>query len=192
MNAKLVSTVLAVAVLAATSAGCGHGKAGSGGGPSSGQDRAVGIRPSGNDVQDQWAKYVACMKDHGVENIAAMPGPKGGVRVGMSPNASRAEQAAFQALMSRGDRACRHLLHAQEHQVNAAEEARFRDGMFAFAKCVRSHGVDLPDPKIVRVAGGFDVTFPPKPGATPAQMSPNWQSAQAACQRLNPLLRSPK
>lgn len=193
MSARRAVLLVVAALLTAAAAGCGHGNSHSAGPAGVGPDTPVGARPSSNDVQDQWVKYVACMKSHGVANIEAVPGARGGVRIGgPPPGSSKAEQEAFQARITRGDHSCKHLLHAQQSTVSGAEEARFRDGMYAFAKCVRRHGIDLPDPKIVRVAGGFDVSFPTKPGTVPVQLSPGWKAAQAACQSLNPLLQAPK
>lgn len=193
MSTRRAILLVVLGLLAAAAAGCGHGSSHSADASGVAKDTPVGARPSGSDVQDQWVKYVACMKSHGVATIEAVPGAKGGVRIGGPPaGSSKAEQEAFQARINLADRACKHLLHAQQSNVSAAEEARFRDGMYAFAKCVRRHGIDLPDPKIVRVAGGFDVSFPTKAGAVPAQLSPGWRTAEAACQSLNPLLQPPK
>jgi hypothetical protein len=150
----------------------------------------VGAKAKAN-AQDRWVQYAACLRDHGVDGVEAVAGAQGGVRIG-SPNSTAAERAAIEAKVKIADRSCGRILHPQQSTVSAAEEARFRDGMAAFARCMRDHGVEMPDPKIVRVSGGFDVSFPAAAGGVPPELTKAWRAAQPACQRLNPLLAPPK
>jgi hypothetical protein len=66
-----------------------------------------------------------------------------------------------------------------------ADQAKFFDAALKFARCMRAHGVDLPDPKptgggimIQKGTGGGGPKIDPQ--------SPAFQSAQKACQSLMP------
>jgi hypothetical protein len=170
-----------LALVAAFAAGCGssHSSSTPGGAISTSQDRTT--------AQDRFTAYAACLRTHGIPNVQVLPGPQSGIRI----TAPQGETPPSRSLIDAADRACHKILKPQEHETDAAEEARFRDGMLAFARCLRRHGIDVADPTIRRVAGGFDVSFPPLPGGQQLQSSPRWAAASAACNHLNPLLQSP-
>jgi hypothetical protein len=84
------------------------------------------------------------MRDHGVD----MPDPKvsadGGISIGI--NGGRGKGATTE----RAQRACQHFLEDAApkggKRSDPAEEARMRRQALAFAKCMREHGLDFPDP----------------------------------------------
>jgi hypothetical protein len=98
----------------------------------------------GKDPQQAALDFAKCMREHGVD----MPDPevddKGRIRVRIGaggagggarpdPRKLEAAQKACGGLMGGGD---------GDRQLDPAE----RDAMVAFARCMREHGIDMPDP----------------------------------------------
>jgi hypothetical protein len=77
------------------------------------------------------------------------------------------------------DRACRHLIAGAvqngPEKRDPAEEAKMRKQQLTFAKCMRAHGIDMPDPKFSD-NGGFSISI--KGGDA---NNPRFQSTQATC-----------
>jgi hypothetical protein len=162
---------LAAAALALTAAVAGCGAAGPG------SDMVVAERvASAGTERDAYAAFADCMRKRGF-HVEVLPG--GGVKVGGGPDGQ----------LDAATRACSYVLPAAHHKITPAEAARFRAEMLTFTRCIRSHGVDVPDPKFAPLPGGFDVYYPRKPGEPPPQADPKWPHAEAACRHLNPLLR---
>jgi hypothetical protein len=135
--------------------------------------------------RDAALKFARCMRAHGVK--VADPkidrGGAGNFRVGgpgISPQ-----------VMKRADAACRTYMEAAAPKLSAAQRAEMRDQAVKFARCMRQHGVNLPDPETV--GGGFRITRRASggPGKGPAfnPDSPAFRAAQQACQSLNPKMR---
>jgi hypothetical protein len=93
----------------------------------------------------------------------------------------------FEFKMKRGDQrklteaqnACRDILEKAMPPVSKEQEAEMREAALRFAKCMRQHGVDMPDP-----------TFP-EGGGTLMRMpkgmkddDPKLEEAQKACQPI--------
>ncbi|WP_439383906.1 hypothetical protein [Amycolatopsis lexingtonensis] len=95
---------------------------------------------SGKSDEDKMRDFAKCMREHGVD----MPDPKpagdgsGGMAItlgGDGADASKIEGA---------QKACRHLMpNGGEMKPPSAEEL---DKMRKDAKCMREHGIDMPDP----------------------------------------------
>jgi len=56
------------------------------------------------------------------------------------------------------------------------------DAMLAYARCMRSHGVNLPDPKITTGAGGQSGTI--AVGGVDLKNQPGFEAAQKACEQF--------
>jgi hypothetical protein len=66
--------------------------------------------------------------------------------------------------------------------LSPAQQAQFRQQFVKFAECMRSHGVNVPDPTTSGAGGfGFRGTF-----RSIDRNSPGFQAATAACQSLRP------
>ena len=174
-GARRALAISCATALVVAAAGCGTSKKNS---RVAVPGAAVATSAGTPNAHDLFVRYAACLRAHGIPDAKALPGPASGVGW---VNGTR-------AVVSAADRACRDILKPQEQPRTAASDARFRDGMFAFARCLRKQGIDVGDPILKRVAGGFDVSFPdPQP-----QESPRWNAAAAVCNRLNPLLKPPE
>ena len=144
-----------------------------------------GDNASTDDSEQRALQFARCMRDHGVD----IPDPqvsKGGgggnfsFRVG-GPGAKGGrgpDPQRVQGAMS----ACRKYMPNGGKPPSAAQQQEMRDRALRFARCMRGHGVDFPDPKAG--PGGGVIIGGPKASFNPA--SPSFQRAQKACQPLLP------
>jgi len=139
MKVKLAAGLL-VPVLFALVTGCGSGDGGSkvasvnSGTPSSGQDKPKGanLDPADDDKIREFAK---CMRENGID----MPDPKGGAM-----QAIPMQEGAELEKMNKASEACKKFLpNGGEYKEPSQEE---KDKMREQAKCMREHGIDMPDP----------------------------------------------
>lgn len=119
-----------------------------------------------------------CARAHGI-NVPD-PTPGGGFGRGEFRILRQYPQSQVQAVMQ----ACRQYLVQAFPQLNLspAQRAQLQQQLVRFAQCMRSHGVNIPDPQ----SGpggffGFRGAF-----RSVDRNSPVFQSAQQACQSLRP------
>jgi hypothetical protein len=156
---------LAAAIATVALSACGGTAAGSPNASSSSSDEAKA---------EQFAK---CMREHGIEAQVAKPGGGGfGLKVTGKAGAGGGPQR-FEA----AQKACaRYRPGGPRVKLSPAQEAEQRDQVFRFAKCMREHGIDVGTPETsggavrIHIQGQLDPE------------SPKFQSAQRACQGLNP------
>jgi hypothetical protein len=127
-------------------------------------------------------KFAKCMREHGVDMPDPQRDAKGGIRITQS---RRAGDGMTDAKMQAAQKDCEKYMEAGGGPVrDPAMEARMQDALFAYAKCMRSHGVDMPDPQI----SGGKVTMKVGSGAKGATgggaggpQSPAFKAADKAC-----------
>lgn len=91
-------------------------------------------KPKGTD-EDQLRAYAKCMREHGVDMPDPQPGTEGEVTIGGGGDDST---------LSKATEACKDLLpNMGEPKPPTAEEL---DDMRKTAKCLREHGLNVPDP----------------------------------------------
>jgi hypothetical protein len=164
--------------LALGAAACG-GSPDSGGVATLGGDRQTGNGGNsggGNgtakkDPQEAALEFARCMREHGVD----MPDPEvdsqgrmritvgGGGKGGPDPKKLDAAQ-----------RACGHLMGGGGEGPGKLDP-KAQDAMLAFARCMREHGIDMPDP----TDGGL--IFNSKRGQGPDPDSAKFKEAERAC-----------
>jgi hypothetical protein len=148
---------LAAAALAGTMAACGG---------SSGSSTNAS---SSSDPSDQAVKFAQCMRQHGID----MPDPKPGNGGGFTFRARGPKGGASSQKLQAADKACRKLLpNGGRPNLTPAQRAQARDAALKFAQCMRSHGINIPDPQ----EGKPLLIKPPNSGST------GFQSAMKACQ----------
>jgi hypothetical protein len=129
---------------------------------------------TGSDDRKQLA-FAACLREAGIDAPDPQHGANGDVksqiRVPKSISPRRLEQI---------QRDCMRKTGWSPKPLSKEEEARNRDRALKFARCMRAHGVDIPDPQAT--SGGIVVHG--RPGMTPR--SPAFRRAQQACQSLMP------
>jgi hypothetical protein len=133
------------------------GTAGSGGGSANEQER-----------REAELEYARCMREHGVD----FPDPVNGRFEfrGTRRDEGKLEQA---------QEACRSILERiGPPQLDEQQQAELREAALAFARCMREHGVDMPDPTF-RDDGGMLQTLPQG-----AENDPKFEDAQKACEGI--------
>jgi hypothetical protein len=92
------------------------------------------------------------------------------------------------ARLQKIQRDCARKTGGGPRQPSKAEQARFLDQALKFARCMRAHGVDVPDPQ--PQGGGIRIGGPRGSRSsgpdTLDPQSPAFQSAQKACESLLP------
>ncbi|MQY04481.1 hypothetical protein [Actinomadura macrotermitis] len=137
----------------------------------------------GTDNAEQGRKFAKCMREHGVDmpdpdadgKVKMKAGDGHGVKGGQVPEGGigKLEQA---------EKACRHLAPNGGKPPSKGDIA----AMQKHAKCMREHGVNMPDPdssgkvKVERKAGEGDGG----PAVDPE--SAEFKSAEKACRQLEP------
>jgi hypothetical protein len=124
-------------------------------------------------------KFAQCMREHGV-NVTTPTGASGEIKItgtatAANPHALEAAQAACK----------RYQPSAGKQNISPAERASLEDASVKFAQCMRSHGVNVPNPTTSAAGGGFSIRIQGGPGGVNPS-SPGFQSAQKACQGLLP------
>jgi hypothetical protein len=130
--------VVAVALILLLAA-CGGGDGGESDGVASlgGQGGSTGTTTTGSkDPQEAALEFTQCMREHGVD--MPDPGPTGELQLQVGPG--------DQAKVEQAQEACGHLLENARPQVSEEQENAMREGLLAFARCMREHGIDMPDP----------------------------------------------
>jgi hypothetical protein len=127
-------------------------------------------------------KFAKCMRDHGIN----FPDPVAG-------NGGR----TFQKIDARGttpekmkaaEQACAKYRKAiRGPQLSAAEQQEFKRMALANARCMREHGIDMPDPTF---GSNGQATIKMRAGAGGIEPDdPRFKAAQEACEKTMPKLK---
>ncbi len=163
------AAALALAALTlATITGCG----GSGGTGSGGSGGAAAASPAGGTTQDavRWAR---CMREHGVD----VPDPSDGGPVKITGDGQDA------AALDSATKAC--AAHAPKLDLDPQRQQQVQQQVLAFTRCMREHGVDLPDPQ-AKGDGSVVIGGPGQGAGVPDPQSPAFRQAQEKCSSLLP------
>jgi hypothetical protein len=166
MSAMTRSPLLVAAAAAALALGACGGSGGGSGSANSQEDKAF----------EGALKFAKCMREHGID----MPDPKkdanGGIK--QTVNGRPGSRAAMQA----AQKACQKYMKAGGGRApSAAEQAKIKTAMLAYAKCMRDHGIDVPDPKFS--GGGIQFELGSRNGDSggPNPNSPAFKAADKLC-----------
>jgi hypothetical protein len=173
--ATVAAAVLALTVLVTA---CGGG-GGDSEGVASATDASNQSTTNGNgaattgeqDPQEAALDYAQCMREHGID----MHDPVNGrVDLNIDPDVpyAKAEDAM---------KACEDILQQGGPQLSEEQESVIEDAQLAFAKCMREHGIDYPDPQFGE-NGMVMQQF--GPGDALDANDPGFQEAQQACQPI--------
>jgi hypothetical protein len=144
------SPLLLAAVGAALALGACGSSGDDGGSPTSGgsrQDKAF----------EGALKFSKCMRDHGVDFPDPQRVGSGGIKItgrNINPNdpKTKSAQSACQKYMQIGG----------GESIDPARRAKLQESALKYARCMREHGVDMPDPKL---SGKGGLTFQAGPGS---------------------------
>jgi hypothetical protein len=173
-----LAVLVGALALALGVAACGGGAKTGGVASLNGSDKPTATTNAGgsSDPKQAALAFARCMRQHGID----MPDPKfdangrvtqelkgGPGKNGPDDPKFKAAQQACQKLMPNGGRPTKP--NPQEQQQ-----------MLQFARCMRQHGIDMPDPG---PNGGIEVNGGPN---TIKPDDPKFKAAQQACQKLLP------
>jgi hypothetical protein len=119
------------------------------------------------DAKQAALDFARCMREHGVD----MPDPVNG-------RLELRSQRGDQRKVDEAQKACRHILEDAMPPLSEEQKAAMRDAALDFAKCMREHGVDMPDPTFQD--GGMLMQAP----KGMKKDDPKVQEAQKACQPI--------
>ncbi len=125
-------------------------------------------------------KFARCLREHGVNAST----PSGSSQSGLVKVTGAGGPQAFEAAQI----ACKRYRPAPP-KFSPAEQTAHTEAALKFAKCMRSHGVDVPDPSTS--GGGIKIKIG-GPGGGPNPSSATFQEAQRACQSDLPFKGGPK
>lgn len=125
-------------------------------------------------------RFARCMREHGVN----IPDPT--TRAGGGQRFQRARITADRATLERAQKACAGLMPRNPILDNPERRAELQDQLLKFARCMREHGINMPDPQLG--SGGRGFLFRVRPGNR-ARLNPDskaFQEAQQACEEHLP------
>src|SRR4051794_2779902 len=143
-----------------------------------GGDSDGGGAASGKPDDAKRLAFNACMRKAGLDFKDPTPG--GG------PRAVKIPEGISPARLQQIQRDCARKTGGGPREPSKAEQAKFLDQALKFARCMRAHGVDLPDPKAQ--GGGISIQKRSNGsrGSGPNPDSPAFQRAQRECQSFMP------
>jgi hypothetical protein len=160
---RLRLLALPIALCSMALAACGGG-----GSSSSGSSEA--------DFREAALKHARCMREHGVDMPDPTFSPGGGIKQEV-----RGEPGDKLRMLD-AERACRKYLEAvRPPKLSKEDEQRFREQALRFARCMREHGIDMPDPTFGD-GGRLKMRIDGASGAGPG--SPRFDAAQEACAKF--------
>ena len=174
--AGLVGAVLALtlAVAACSGGGKSNGVASLGG--SNKPTATTTAKPrSKQDAMQAALAFARCMRQHGIN----LPDPQfNGNGISQEFTARRGGNGPDSPKFKAAQQACNKYLPngGQPTKPNPQEQQQ----MLAFARCMRQHGIDVPDPG---ASGGIEVKG--RPGTVNPD-SPKFKAAEQACQQYEP------
>jgi hypothetical protein len=146
------------------------------------------------DPNEAALEFAKCMREHGVD----MPDPVvkddgnggGGVLIQVGgPNGDKTPPD--KQTMDAANKDCQHFLQESAGSFDPPspeEQEKMKEKALAFAKCMRDHGIDMPDPQFgddgtfsVSVGAGPDGTGPVTNGPPVDFNSKEFQDANEAC-----------
>jgi hypothetical protein len=131
------------------------------------------------DREQALVKFAQCMREHGV-NVSTPTGAAGAIKI--TGTAGAANPHSLEAAQ---DACKRYQPSGGKQSISPAERAALEDASLKFAQCMRSHGVNVPNPTTSAGGAGFSIRIQGGPGSVNPS-SPNFQAAQKACQGLLP------
>jgi hypothetical protein len=124
--------------------------------------------------RDAMLAYAQCMRENGVDMPDPEPGQRG-IRL-------RAPKGVTPEQMETAEQACRkHLDDIEAPELSEEQQKEFQEAALAHARCMREHGIDIPDPTFGE-NGRAQIRIRRGSGATgPDPDDPKWKAAEEAC-----------
>jgi hypothetical protein len=148
---------------------------------SSGSGGGGSGKPRGPDAETRRAMlaYARCMRERGID----MPDPtfgENGARITQKNEAGRTTPEQQRA----AEQACRKYQdQIKPPPISEEEQAKMREQALAFARCMREHGIDMPDPQFEE-NGGILQRIGPRGGVD--ENDAKFREAERACRDSGP------
>jgi hypothetical protein len=162
------TALIAIGCAAAGLTACGGDSSSSSVGKGSARDRAL----------DGAVAYARCMRENGVDIPDPTTGEGGMVKIGPGPGGGGGGPDPASPAFARADGKCRQHLERGGGAPDPQMSEEHRDAFVAYARCMREHGVDMPDPG---PDGGL--TFKVGDPNAPDPESPQFKRADEACHK---------
>jgi hypothetical protein len=150
-----------------------------------GASGSVAASTAPSDPREAFLAYAACMRDNGIDmpDPEVVPGKDGAGGVGVAwklgPGSETMDKEDFRA----ADATCKHnLANVVGESAGGGLSPEDEERLLRFARCMREHGVDMPDPG----ANGVIVDEKQGSGGKFDPNDPDFQAAQQACGGLLP------
>ena len=166
--ALLAVAALALALVAAGCGGGGDNGSGAGNGRNASSDR-----------QDALLAYARCMRENGAD----VPDPQDGGMV-ITPGSGPQTAAERRRFDRAHERCAEHLENARPPELSEEQQAELQEAALKHARCMREHGIDIPDPQFE--GGGARIDL--------GELNPNdpdFREAEKACEHILRDLRLP-
>ena len=159
---RRVALLLAMAALLVTTATACGDKSGKDGvatldGTSSSSDDADSGDDSGTseeDAKDQALEFSQCMRENGVPDF---PDPEFNDDGGMTMSRSTGPDSVDRETEEKAMKACEDKMPRGGGNFSEEDRAEMQDAFLEYAKCMREHGIDMPDPDFSGDGGAFRV-----------------------------------
>ena len=131
--------------------------------------------------RDAMLAYARCMREHGVDMPDPQPGERG-IRL-------RAPEGVTREEMEEAEGACRkHLDDIDPPDLTEEQQKEFQEAALAHARCMRDHGIDIPDPTFGEDGRATIRIGREGAGRTgPDSDDPKWKKAEEACRDKLPV-----
>ncbi|MDQ1503416.1 MAG: hypothetical protein QOD57_1143 [Actinomycetota bacterium] len=148
-------------------------------GKSAGPDAAAEKDKTKTNPEDAMLAFARCMRDHGV-NVPDPDTSGGGPGVVTFSAAAPGEALDIDtSKFQEADKACRDLLgDAGPQNMSPQQQQEAQDQALAFSRCMREHGVNMPDPTF---GGQGQVTMKLDKDSGLDPSDPKFEAAQQAC-----------
>ena len=131
------------------------------------------------EARDAMLAYTKCMREQGIDMPDPQPGERG-IRLS-APEGVTPEE------MEKAEGACRkHLEAIEPPELSEEQQKEFQEAALAHARCMREHGIDMPDPTFGE-NGRATIRIRRGEGSTgPEPDDPKWKAAEEACRDKMP------
>ena len=138
--------------------------------------------------QDAALAFARCMRENGIDMPDPIVSTDGNGRTKIDQRAGPgADTPASKDKFNKADETCRHFMEAaMPNGQGPAMSAEDQDKVLAFAKCMREHGVDMPDPDFSGGGVRIQVNSGSASGGTGPKEDPAFEAADEACSSLLP------
>jgi hypothetical protein len=140
---------------------------------------AAGSGSTKADFREAALKHARCLREHGLDVPDPKFGPGGGIRMEMRADGTD------KLKVQRAQEACKKYLEAvRPPELSPEQQRKFREDALKHARCMREHGIDMPDPTFGK-GGRMEMKIDGGPGGVGPD-NPRFVEAEKACSKFGP------